>query len=564
MQYVIWAILLIIVLIIIGLILRKRTYDKVDAFESWKIDIMNRNIASELAKIKTLNLTGETEEKFQHWKDRWEVIVTKELSEVEDYLFDAEEAADRYQFPRANKILKTIDEQLNTIEDNIENILGELNTLLVAEKESRKTIESLKPDVDQLRENLQTNRHEYGRAGNAFLQDLSNIDEQIKSYYESVEAGNYSKAEQFAEQIKDELSKFKAVLDEYPELLNLCEKEVPSTLDELLQGVREMKENGYHIPAKSYEEEIRTLKLRLRECVNDLTVEKMTETKTIISETKSRIDDIYDELEAEAHAKNYVDTSFNKYRQSVQKLNQTIKQAASDIDDLKKTYYLADHELKKFSSLQKSVEKLSEHFATLDEQISDESVPHTTMRSQLERSFEQIESLNEQLTSFTEQTHSLRKDELEAKETLEQMHEQLNEAQRQLKLSNIPGVPTFIWSMIEHALEKNEQVMVVLEKEPLDMDSVQQALDEAKRSVEQVSEQIEMTIEQAYLTERVIQYANRYRSQQPILAAKLSESERLFREFDYELALEEAAKAIEEVEPGALKRIEQIYQEQTS
>jgi len=562
MQYVIWGILILIVVIIIGLILRKRTYDKVDAFESWKIDIMNRNIASELAKVKTLNLTGETEEKFKHWKERWELIVTNELSEIEDHLFDAEEAADRYQFPRANKSLAKIEEKLNGIEENIEKILSELNTLLIAEKESRKTIEALKPEVESLREQLQTNRHEYGRAGTSFMKDLSMIDEQIVSYYEFVDDGNYSKAEQLAKQISDKLNELADILEQYPEILNACEKEVPSALDDLLHGVREMKENGYHIQAKSYEEEIRTLKLRLRECVNELTVDKMEETETVIKEVKSRIDEIYEELEEEAVAKNYVDTHFNKYRQSVQQLKTTVQQSNREITDIKETYYLSDKELKKFSTLETSVKNLSEHLQTLDDQLSDESVPHTTMRSQLERSFEQIESLNEQLTTFTEQTYNLREDELEAKEALENMRKQLNGVQRQLKLSNLPGVPNFIWSMIEHALEKNEQVMIVLEKQPLDMSNVQQALDEAKRAVEQVSEQTEMIIDQAYLTERVIQYANRYRSQYPILAAKLSESERLFREFEYELALEEAAKAIEEIEPGALKRIEQIYQEQ--
>src|SRR5690625_1758812 len=316
MQYVIWGILILIVVIIIGLILRKRTYDKVDAFESWKIDIMNRNIASELAKVKTLNLTGETEEKFKHWKERWELIVTNELSEIEDHLFDAEEAADRYQFPRANKSLAKIEEKLNGIEENIEKILSELNTLLIAEKESRKTIEALKPEVESLREQLQTNRHEYGRAGTSFMKDLSMIDEQIVSYYEFVDDGNYSKAEQLAKQISDKLNELADILEQYPEILNACEKEVPSALDDLLHGVREMKENGYHIQAKSYEEEIRTLKLRLRECVNELTVDKMEETETVIKEVKSRIDEIYEELEQEAVAKNYVDTHFNKYRRS--------------------------------------------------------------------------------------------------------------------------------------------------------------------------------------------------------------------------------------------------------
>src|SRR5699024_2736186 len=96
----------------------------------------------------------------------------------------------------------------------------------------------------------------------------------------------------------------------------------------------------------------------------------------------------------------------------------------------------------------------------------------------------------------------------------------------------------------------------LLEKKPLNVTEVQQSLNEAQESLDYFSEQTNLMLEQAYLTERVIQYANRYRSRYPELENRLSESERLFRSSEYELALEQAAEAVEEIEPGALQRIE--------
>src|SRR5699024_5406273 len=104
MAYIIGIILLIIALIIVGLILRKRVYDEVDQQENWKMDILDRDVAAELSKIKKLNLSGETQEKFESWKERWEIIITKELSNVEDMLVKAEEFADRYRFSNAKKL----------------------------------------------------------------------------------------------------------------------------------------------------------------------------------------------------------------------------------------------------------------------------------------------------------------------------------------------------------------------------------------------------------------------------------------------------------------------------
>src|SRR5690625_7125290 len=78
---------------------------------------------------------------------------------------------------------------------------------------------------------------------------------------------------------------------------------------------------------------------------------------------------------------------------------------------------------------------------------------------------------------------------------------------------------------MEEASNKCKQVLSVIEKQPLDMNKVQHTLEEAKTAVDYLIEQTDMMLDQAYLTEQVIQYANRYRSKVPALAAELSRSE---------------------------------------
>ncbi|MDY0396982.1 septation ring formation regulator EzrA [Virgibacillus halophilus] len=58
MGYIVGAILLIITLLIIGLILRKKIYDEVDRQDEWKLDIMNRNVAAEISRIKKVEFIG--------------------------------------------------------------------------------------------------------------------------------------------------------------------------------------------------------------------------------------------------------------------------------------------------------------------------------------------------------------------------------------------------------------------------------------------------------------------------------------------------------------------------
>src|SRR5699024_7782025 len=122
-----------------------------------KLDIMDRDIAVQLGQIKKLNLSGETQEKFESWKERWETIVTKESSDIEEVLFDAEEAADRYRFFSAKKLLYKSEQMLQSIEKDIENILHKLKELVDAEKKSRQEIETLETNIKSMRKNISQN-----------------------------------------------------------------------------------------------------------------------------------------------------------------------------------------------------------------------------------------------------------------------------------------------------------------------------------------------------------------------------------------------------------------------
>jgi septation ring formation regulator len=557
MAYFIGIVLVIITLIIIGLILRKRVYDVVDRYEAWKMDIMGRNIASQLGRIKTLNLSGETQDKFESWKERWEHILTKELPDIEEHLFDAEEAADKYRFSKAKKTLNNVEEILQTIEANIEKLLAEVDMLLESEEQSRKEMDTLNPKIKAMKKALSQNRYQYGKAERYFDNQLDSLQEKTLVYEQSTEAGDYMEAKQVVDELTIEIHALEEQFDAFPFYYKKCKHELPAQLDQLFSGLKEMKDEGYHVEHLAFEKEIRTYQERLASTVEAMEKGETKEVEATMEEMEERIKEMYELLEKEALAKSYLDTQVPSYQQAVADMNQAFLDTKSEVEQLKKAYYFEDGDMERYMAIEKSIGKLTVELEELSEKLTNDKASHSELRNLVEDGYIQLEEMKENHEAFKVRIRNLRKDELEAKEKLTEMRNQLYDIQRKLKKSNVPGIPTFIWNSMETASEKNNRVIKTLEKQPLDMAEVQKALSDAATAVEQVAEQTDMMLEQAYLTEQVIQYANRYRSQYPLLAAKLAESERLFRAYEYELSLEQAAKAIEEIEPGALKRIEE-------
>ncbi|WP_269411979.1 septation ring formation regulator EzrA [Lentibacillus daqui] len=563
MAVIIGTILVIIALIIVGLILRKRVYDVVDQQESWKMDILNRNVAAELQRIKSLNLSGETQEKFETWKERWESVVTKELPDIEEHLLDAEQAADRYRFSKAKKILRVSEQTLTSIEANIEQIVQELEQLLDSEETSRLEVEQMEPEIKALRKKLSQYRYQYGKAENHFELALDELEEKLTSYYTLTNSGDYYEAQQVVDMLKQELATLKEQMEAFPSIYKACKQELPAQLDELYAGLKSMKQDGYRVEHLGFEKEIYNYQQRLADCVRLLDKGNLEEAKSLIPELEERMKEMYTLLEKEAIAKNYIETQVPNYGRLIQELDQSFLETKTEVESLKKAYYFEDDDMEKYLTLANSITQLKNQLNELSNEIENDTKSHAELREIVEAGFQQIDSIQAAHEDFKKRIRNLRKDELEAKEELANIKAELNDTIRRLNKSNVPGVPAFIWGMAETANEKNMQVLKALEKQPLDVTEVQYALAEAKNEINALVEQTDLMLDQAYLTEQVIQYANRYRSKYPLLGAKLAEAERLFRSYEYELSLEQAAKALEEIDPDALKRIEASQEEVT-
>lgn len=548
--------LVIITLLIIGLILRKRIYDNVDRQEIWKMDIINRNTAAELARVKGLNLSGETQDKFESWKDQWEKIITKELPEIEEWLFEAEDAADRYRFGTAKKVVHRIDEALAIIEAEIAQMLEELDELLLSEESSRKEIENLKPIVVELRQSLSQNDERFGKGKEYFSAELTLIEEHFLTYYGLVESGDYIEARNLVDQLTLKLEVLDDQIGEYPEILDMCINNLPSQLNDLAIGLNEMKNDDYYIEHLGYEKTIENYRVRLKDSVKSLEKGSTSDVENIVSEMADEIKDMYEKLEQEVIAKNYIESQISNYQEAFEKLGEDFTETKVEVDILRKSYYFDDRDMERYLQMDKLITSTNKQLTDLSQAMEENKTSYSELRRKVELGFDQVEELQEKHEAFKKKVRNLRKEELDAREKLSGINRQFNDLNRQLNKSNLPGIPGFIWNTLEDISKKNIRVIQTLEKQPLDMSKVKQALSEAEATVKNAVEQIDTTLDQAFLTEQVIQYANRYRSRNPFLAAKLSEAERLFRSFEYELSLEHAAKAIEEVEPGSLKRIE--------
>ncbi len=561
MEYILGIIILVITLIIWGYFLKKKHFKEIDQLEAWKMEIMNRPILDELSKVKQLNMTGETEEMFERWRNEWDAIITVYMPDVEELLFDADDYVDKYRLGKSKEVQQMISTKLTNIETAIEKILRELNELVGSEEKNRIEIEEIKEGYRTIKKNLLVHRHTFAKAADPLENTLDEIVVVLKQYEEATENGNYLNARELVLSIKNQLVTIQTKMEIIPQLLLDGHSSLPTSLLELKDGFTEMREQGYSLEHIEFETEILRLETELEHYNNQLDLAETETAEKGINEIYDSVNLLYDLLEKEVLSKQYLIKNEDLLKDSLEAFAYENDKLKAETVVVRHSYHVTESELSAQKKLEKQIDKLVKRFQLLSLEIADNTMISSVLSEEMQGIEAILNELKVEHEAFAEKLHALRKDELQARGVLQDLRKKMGDTSRTISQSNIPGLPEKYRNLLAEAKESIEDVQSKLEEKPLDMGSVHIFLEKAIASVTSLYENTEVLIEEMLFAEKVIQYGNRYRSRYPAVAEALRTAEQYFMEYEYERALEVAASAIEKVEPGYLDKIEADMEE---
>ncbi|WHX99622.1 septation ring formation regulator EzrA [Neobacillus sp. DY30] len=555
MTYFIGFIILLLALFVLGYFIKKKYFKEMDRLEAWKIDLFNRPILDEMSKVKQLNMTGQTEELFEGWRNQWDDIVTVKLPDLEEMLFDAEEFIDKYRFNKAKTIQQEINAKLQSTEDEINKIVEQLHELVGSEEKNRIEIEQLKELYRETKKTLLAHRHSFGKSEKYLEAQLEDATKKFHEFDEKTENGNYLEARELVLGIHEQLNQVKNNMEVIPQLLIECQSLIPSQLSDILDGYREMTEKGYYLSHIQLENEIESLQAKLVEYLGLIEETKIEEALEGIGEVKERIDILFDLLEKEVNAKHFILQNEKGMSGLLSSVLEEHEQLSSEVKHVQESYHLTESDFEIQRHLEKQLAVVTKHYEILMEKININETALTVLCEELMEIKTHIEMIQEEQESFALKLQALRKDEFEARETLRELTKKVGETIRLVSKSNIPGLPEDYKFLMEDTNDSIQNVKLQLQEKPLNVSALNQYLEIAVLTVEKLTNTTVELIENVELAEKAIQYGNRYRSQYPSVAKGLTDAEQAFRHFAYQEALEQAAASLESIDPGVLKKI---------
>jgi len=561
MKYIIPAVIILLVIAVIAFIIRRKHNAEIARLEREKQQIQNKPILEEMTKVKQLNMNGQTEEMFESWRSTWTEVMDVHMPKIDALLFDAEEHVDKFLFFQASKIEKDIQVLIDSCDEKMTGILKELEELIGSEEKNRIEMEQFIEQHRAARKTVLAHQYSFGEALSALEEKLESFNPHFEEFDQLTKTGNYLKAREIVISLQNEGQSFFHKLRDIPTILQEIQHKIPSSIHELRGGIREMEEQSYYLQHLEMAKNLDSIEQELKELKLEIVDLKVAKPIIRVEEIKDEIETFYDLLEKEVLAKKYVDQYKDETGSRLIEVTSVTRATSEEAAFVQQSYRLPEKEAEIPQSCLKELEELNKKFELLTMRVDGEQSAYSSLQEELNEISEEIDRLYEEQDRFANRLENLRIDENKAREKLDELKDILHDTDRMLQKANIPGIPEEMDVRLEEAEEHIYVAMQSLQEVPLNMGLVENYLAKAEACMEEVHKKAKEMLESVLLTEKIIQYGNRYRGSHPNVHLRLLEAEEAFRQLRYAKALEDAATAVEEVEPGALKKIDVLIKE---
>ncbi|HCY1930841.1 TPA: septation ring formation regulator EzrA [Staphylococcus aureus] len=556
--YIILAII-VIILIAVGVLfyLRSNKRQIIEKAIERKNEIETLPFDQNLAQLFKLNLKGETKTKYDAMKKDNVESTNKYLAPVEEKIHNAEALLDKFSFNASQSEIDDANELMDSYEQSYQQQLEDVNEIIALYKDNDELYDKCKVDYREMKRDVLANRHQFGEAASLLETEIEKFEPRLEQYEVLKADGNYVQAHNHIAALNEQMKQLRSYMEEIPELIRETQKELPGQFQDLKYGCRDLKVEGYDLDHVKVDSTLQSLKTELSFVEPLISRLELEEANDKLANINDKLDDMYDLIEHEVKAKNDVEETKDIITDNLFKAKDMNYTLQTEIEYVRENYYINESDAQSVRQFENEIQSLISVYDDILKEMSKSAVRYSEVQDNLQYLEDHVTVINDKQEKLQNHLIQLREDEAEAEDNLLRVQSKKEEVYRRLLASNLTSVPERFIIMkneIEHEVrDVNEQ----FSERPI---HVKQLKDKVSKIVIQMNtfeDEANDVLVNAVYAEKLIQYGNRYRKDYSNVDKSLNEAERLFKNNRYKRAIEIAEQALESVEPGVTKHIEE-------
>ncbi|HAR4203426.1 septation ring formation regulator EzrA [Staphylococcus aureus] len=556
--YIILAII-VIILIAVGVLfyLRSNKRQIIEKAIERKNEIETLPFDQNLAQLSKLNLKGETKTKYDAMKKDNVESTNKYLAPLEEKIHNAEALLDKFSFNASQSEIDDANELMDSYEQSYQQQLEDVNEIIALYKDNDELYDKCKVDYREMKRDVLANRHQFGEAASLLETEIEKFEPRLEQYEVLKADGNYVQAHNHIAALNEQMKQLRSYMEEIPELIRETQKELPGQFQDLKYGCRDLKVEGYDLDHVKVDSTLQSLKTELSFVEPLISRLELEEANDKLANINDKLDDMYDLIEHEVKAKNDVEETKDIITDNLFKAKDMNYTLQTEIEYVRENYYINESDAQSVRQFENEIQSLISVYDDILKEMSKSAVRYSEVQDNLQYLEDHVTVINDKQEKLQNHLIQLREDEAEAEDNLLRVQSKKEEVYRRLLASNLTSVPERFIIMkneIDHEVrDVNEQ----FSERPI---HVKQLKDKVSKIVIQMNtfeDEANDVLVNAVYAEKLIQYGNRYRKDYSNVDKSLNEAERLFKNNRYKRAIEIAEQALESVEPGVTKHIEE-------
>lgn len=562
MPFIIVGVIISIVLIYgIMLFLKDKQTSTIDKLDEQKIAIFDIPVDSVVLKLKTMHLSGKTKKLYESWAVQWDELNRDVLPEVEADIELAEQYSNQLRLLKAKKHIEDIKNKLNSAEKKAFQIDEALQRIIESENSNHEEIESAQKQYEEVASFIQNHQDDYKESALTLMKKLDDISDKFKEFNELMEEADFLEAKEVLEDAKSTSAYLSKVIEVLPGLYHEVDVDMIEQLEELKSGYQTLSNEQYQFNEGDLSAQLTNIEQAIGQIKENLKHLQIEHAKELKEDTENSIDNLYQIMEVEVQAKQVVQKQLPKLKIKVEQIIENNRFLRIEIDRLLENYELTDDEDKNISEFENKLVATKEKLQAIDDKIKANELVFSNVEITLNEFNDQLLSIDEKQTELKNSLSDLKTRENDVKEQLDLFEIDLRNMKRKLEKQHLPGLSPLYMDLFLDTTKRLEELSALINRVKINMKEIDQLVSQCETDLEHLEEATNRIIDNSLMTEQLVQYANRYRSEYASIEKAITTAINLYQyQYKYTEARQTMETALDAIEAGASRRVEAMYQ----
>ncbi|SFF05822.1 septation ring formation regulator EzrA [Trichococcus pasteurii] len=566
MEFIYWLVA-IILLVLIGygaiMYLTRQQANRIKEIDEKKQKAMAIPVADNLFTLKNMNLTGQTKRTYESWQATWQTITRFQYPEIEAALVSAEQYIQRMNFIKAKQAISQADQLIDETKNSVEKVNKALEKLLESAQENRKELEEIQERYNKIRKQLLAHSFTFGPAIETLEKNLNYMELDFTKFNSLTNEGDHMEAKEILSRIEQDLLVMEEVVEKIPELNEKIKTEYEEQVNDLKDGYQRLLDEKYIFEGVDVSAEIAAVEKEIQEAKDSIGLADINEAGKKMDKVERDIEAVYAIMEKEMEAKDFVGRHTANLQKKMDHVLQSNRYVLLEIDRVSQNYFLNKNELGRAQEFEEQLLKENEALRYYDKMMKEHEISYSVVREYYEKISQRLSEIDKEQSELVSNLSDLRNREKEIKDSIDLYELDMRNMKRTIEKYHLPGLPKVYLDLFFSVTDRIEDLASKLNRVKIDMDEIDAISKMCEEDIEMLDNQTQAIVDNAMLTEYMIQYANRFRHSHVEIENAINKALVLFhREYDYEGALEAIKIPLNRVEAGAARKVEESYQEE--